>query len=550
MIKRPNIFAKIFLGVGALATIPLLLITALITTNYQNVVQQLESEIARSAAPELAAHITAEIGAVSFDVLILVSVLVLISLILVTFAALYLSREFTWPIKALLKATQLMARGELGVRLESSRSDEFGSLAAGFNRMATQLKEAQDVLEEANVVLENRVAQRTAELEFTNFKLQAAAAKMAESMRAKSEFLANVSHELLTPLHAVLGYSDLLGDGVFGKMTSRQQETIGRVQASAETLRRLINDIIDLAKIESGRMTLTVEDFSLADTIGDVTDALAPTCEKKKLLCHCEIQTELPRVRADRRKLQYVLFNLLSNAVKFTDEGEVGLAAAIDQAGQTLTIQVRDTGPGIPADKLSTIFEDFRQLDGSTTRRQGGAGIGLSLSRQLVELMGGTIEVESVVGQGTTFRVSLPLELTADPPEAKPERVAPKERPVVLAVDDDPELLELLVASLEPAGYRVIACTDGNAAISKAKEMKPYAMTLDIHMPERDGWSVLEELRGSPATAMIPVIVLSVVDDRRRGDEMGVDAYLTKPFDRDTLLAELDAIGNEPEKVQ
>jgi len=506
------------------------------------------------ATPDLAALITGTMARVSLDVFILVAVIILISLILVVFGALYLSREFSRPLNTLLEATGHLAEGDLDVRLESSRQDEFGGLALGFNRMAAQLKKARGELQEANVALENRVAQRTAELEVTNLELQASATKMQETMRVKSEFLANISHELLTPLHAMLGYAELLHEGIYGPLSEKQNDAVRRMENSAQTLRRLINDIIELARIETGRTTLTVEPFDAAEMLQDVLDSLRAVYGKKDLALRGELAPDLTEFRTDRGKVQHVLFNLLSNAMKFTEQGSVTLLVRREADGEHAVLEIRDTGPGIAAEKLETVFEEFRQLDGSTTRRAGGAGIGLPLTKQLVEILGGEISVESRVGEGTTFRVILPVALDVSAPPRRDAllpntsfRAMPAaggHSRIVLAVDDDEELLELLVAVLEPAGYEVITCLDGDAAIAKARELTPYAVTLDIRLPQRDGWSVLRELKAVPETSSIPVIVLSVIDDRALGEQLGAHGYLTKPFDRKRLLEELDAIND------
>jgi signal transduction histidine kinase/ActR/RegA family two-component response regulator len=548
LISRLSIFSKIFLAIAGLATLPLLLVTALLVSSYQEMIATLESDLLPLSSARVAAAMSQSISHVSLDVFILVGVTILVSLVLVVFAALFLSREFSRPITALAEATRQAATGDLDVRLETTRQDEFGDLAAGFNRMASQLKEARAVLEEANVALENRVAQRTAELEITNFQLQATAAKTSETMRLKSEFLANISHELLTPLHAVLGYSELLGEGIYGALNQKQRESLGKIRSSSEMLQRLINDIIDLARIEAGRMTLAVESFAGGELLQSVADSLAPLFEKKGLTLVREFALDLPPMRTDRAKVQHVLFNLLSNALKFTPTGSVTLHARADLDAARLIIEVRDTGPGISGDKVDAVFEGFRQLDGSTKRRAGGVGIGLTLTRQLVDVLGGDIFLQSSPGEGATFRVKLPLVLEGKADDLDAEigqaRQTNDQRPkIILAIDDDEDLLDLLRATLEPAGYTVEFATDAATAIAKAAEFSPFAVTLDIQLPERDGWSVLSELRARPETADIPVIVLSVVDDRAQGDRMGVHGYITKPFDREHLIAELQAIN-------
>jgi signal transduction histidine kinase/CheY-like chemotaxis protein len=538
---RVNIFAKVFLAFSLLAVAPLMIATALVVSNYNDLGTQLVAQGGDGASSQLVAQLTERAARLSRDAFTLTTLIFMISAILVLFAALLLSRSFTAPINTLLQATRLLAKGDYDVRLEVSRRDEFGALALGFNRMADQLAEAHRWLASANVELESRVAQRTAELEMANLQLQTAAAKTEEAVRLKGEFLANLSHELLTPLHAVLGYSELLVEGVYGPPAPRQATALIKIRENAQTLRRLIGDIIDLLKVETGRMALTVESFDPRETLDTLCETLEPLFAARNLQFVSEYAPRLPRLQTDRSKLQNVLYNLLSNALKFTEQGRVTLRAHFRPHEAQFVCEVSDTGPGIPPEQSATIFQDFRQVDGSTRRRAGGAGIGLALTRQLVELLGGRITVESEVGKGSVFRVIIPafLSLTGDGAPLP----AAGSRPVIISIDDDEDLLELLDATLGPAGYEVIRCTDGETGLARARELHPYAVTLDIKLPSRDGWSVLNELKSDPETADIPVIVLSVANEREKGERFGASAYLTKPFSRDQLIERLASVG-------
>ncbi len=538
MTSRLNIFAKLFLAFCALAIVPLLVTTGLLVSNYQEMTVKVQTETVANAPPGMPAYVGGRVADATREAYLLMAMILLIGVVLVVFAALVFSRLFTRPIDTLLQTTNTLAKGDFGVRLQTTRRDEFGALAAGFNRMADQLEEAQHRLEQANAALEHRVAQRTAELEMTNLQLRAATAKTEESVRLKGEFLANLSHELRTPLHVVLGYAQLLADGVYGPLAGRQTAALGKIRANAQILRRLINDIVDLLRAETGRLSLSIEEFDPRETIESIMSTLRPLFAAKGLAFAGELAPDLPPMQSDRAKLQIVLYNLLANALKFTPAGSVALRAGVGPRDGWLTFEVADTGPGIAPDQLPRLFQSFRQLDGSTTREAGGAGIGLSLTRQLVELLGGDIAVESEPGRGSVFRVALPAVVSLVP--AGRPATAPK---IVLSIDDDPDLLEVLAASLEPAGYRVVACTDGDLGLAKARELRPYAVTLDIRLPVRDGWSILEELRRDPELAGIPVIVLTVTDDRALGERYGVSGYITKPFRREQLIERLDSLN-------
>jgi signal transduction histidine kinase/ActR/RegA family two-component response regulator len=506
--------------------------------------QTVAKDVLESESIELGQHLLGHANQVHHDAFVLTGLLLLVSVILVVFAALYLSRSFSSPIKAMLTASAQMARGDLDVRLKAEQNDEFGELSEGFNNMARMLQQTQKHMEETNFHLERSVAERTAELTMANADLRASAAQILEANRLKSEFLANVSHELRTPLNAVLGYTDLLLDGIYGPLDEAKAESLRKVRRNSEALLRLINDILELSRVEAGRMAVTIETFDPADLATNSIASVRPLFDRKNLPLRAEIGRNLPRVEGDRGKVQQVLFNLLSNALKFTARGHVIVRVFPSEDRQTVYFEVTDTGEGIPEDKLHFIFDQFRQLDGSTTRRAGGTGLGLALCQRLAQLMGGAIHVRSEVGRGSSFTFSLPVTLNheqAAPPVAR--RRVTGERRVVLAIDDDEEALNLLAANLEPAGYQVVRCRDGETGLRKVREIHPFAVTLDIMMPFRDGWSVLNELKSDATTANIPVIIVSIIDDRVRGFNLGVDAYMVKPINRAALLQSLDSFG-------
>ena len=541
-----GIFTRIFLAFAGLALVPLLISAALISSVYQEMTDRLLTEIQRSSSPAVITQAMKQVSGVHQDTYLLLFFFLLISVVLVIFAALFLSRTFAGPLTSLLKATEYMAKGELDVRLKVDRDDEFGALAESFNVMARQLDEARKRLEQQNLQLEQHVAERTAELTMVNVELRESAEQVREANRLKSEFLANMSHELRTPLSAILGYTDLLLDGIYGEMEVQQHDSLKKVRSNSEALLRLINDILDLSRIEAGRMSVTIETFNPGDLVANAVASVRPLFDKKGLVLRAEVSRNLPQLEADRGKVQQVLYNLLSNALKYTGDGgaTVRVYTAMDRG--RVWFELADTGDGIEDGKLEEIFDQFRQIDGSTTRKKGGTGLGLALCKKLVNLLGGELEVESEIGKGSVFRFSIPVKAIRREDKLSEPRRSPRpgKKPVVLAIDDDEEILDLLSDSLEPAGYRVVRCRDADTGVRQVREINPYAVTLDIMMPIRDGWSVLQELKSDPETACVPVVIVSIIDDKERGFNMGVDDYMVKPINRSALIARLDSFGN------
>ena len=548
---RRSIFIKIFLAFALLSLIPLFIVTALISSSYLDMAGEIADDATQSVSPAAAYHILQQIGEVHQQAYMLMVFFLSITVILVIFAALYLTRSFANPIRALKEASANLARGDLDVRLEASRNDEFGSLAHSFNIMADQLSRARERMIEDQENLEQRIAERTAELELANVNLTTSATQIQEANRLRSEFLANISHELCTPLNAILGYTDLMLDGCYGALQDQQVEGLKKVRRNGQSLLRLIDDMLVLSKLESGRISISLEKFDPAELVLSVVEGVRSLFEKKNLRLDTEIASPLPVVETDRGKVQLVLYNLLSNALKFTQHGAVKVKLSASEDYQWVIFEVLDTGEGIAAQNLNQIFENFRQLDGSIRRRAGGTGLGLALSKKLIQLLDGTIGVQSDPGQGSTFRFSIPVELT---PAIKLEKIASSPaahltpgqgKRLILAIDDDENVLKLLADILEPAGFEVLRCTDADYGVRQAKERHPFAVTLDIMMPHRNGWSVLKELKSTPETKDIPVMVVSVIDDYAQGYRLGVDAYMTKPINRRDLLEKLNALSRD-----
>jgi PAS domain S-box-containing protein len=364
--------------------------------------------------------------------------------------------------------------------------------------------------------------------------------------RTKSEFLAKMSHELRTPLNSIIGFSQLLEEESFGPLNDRQRRYVGNVLTSGRQLLELINDILDLSKVEAGRMELSLAAVALVPLLHEAIALVEPLAVQSRLHLSLEIEEPLPAVLVDASRLRQVLYNLLGNAIKFTGPGgRVTLRAAWtrtrSRAGaRMIRITVQDSGVGIRPDDLERIFREFEQVDSDPTRNHQGTGLGLALSRRLVELHGGRIWAESEVGLGSSFHVELPVspEAGVDRTTSRSSRdqVAP-DGPLVLVVEDDPHVAELARDCLESAGYRVAHVADGDVVTQRVAELSPDAITLDVVLPGRDGLAVLRALKADPRSAAIPVLMMSIVDERVRGLALGAFDWLLKPVRREALVA-------------
>lgn len=369
------------------------------------------------------------------------------------------------------------------------------------------------------------------------------AREIEAAARLKSEFLANFSHEIRTPLNGILGYCDLLLREEGSRLTIHGRRDLNVVKANAKTLLALINDILDLSKIEAGHVEVVRETVELRPLVEECIATVREYVQGKEVELHATFAPEVFAVETDALKLRQILLNLLSNAGKFTETGEIVVDARRD--GDALVLSVEDTGAGIPPDQLRYVFDKFRQVDGSSTRKVGGTGLGLAIVRELARVLDGSVEATSTLGRGSKFTVRIghafdgrEATTVVTPRSSDRHEIAPGT--TVLVVDDDPLIHQLLKAELEREKVVVILADDGLSALRLAREHRPAAIVLDMYLPKIDGWTVLAELKSDAALSAIPVIIISVAEERARGFSLGACEYLVKPFEAQRLV---DVVG-------
>lgn len=546
------------------------------------------------------------------------------------------------PVEDLAEKAKRFAEGDMSVKVEVKTQDEIGILGKTFNYMVESVSSTNKKLEEEIKRKTELLNERTRLLTL----LEVANRELRELDRLKSTFLANMSHELRTPMNSIIGYTDLLLDGVDGPINEEQEKSLRKIAANARHLLQLINDVLDISKIESGKMKLSPKEIDIKWLIDSVIPTFEPMIKQKNLSLNIDIAENMPFLYGDEDKIKQILINLLSNAVKFTHQGEITISVRVSERGIKpgeepifAEICVKDTGIGIKEEDIGKIFDKFVQVDLTTVRQYEGTGLGLSIARGLVALHKGVIWVESKFGEGSKFCFTIPikkeiLEKPAEPilemgmaegladyfgvpvetflkqPEcagkkmrcweyvrcgqpscpaygseenrcwlilgthcaglkvaAYPEKVdfckgcelvkilitCPEEehkllesvptikdieKKTILAIDDNPEAVDIIRKYLGDE-YNVVGIYSGEEAVSKAKEVKPLAITLDIMMPKKDGWQVLRELKNTPEVQDIPVIILSIVDDKRLGFSLGAAEYIVKPVEKHILLRKL-----------
>ncbi|MEO0705295.1 MAG: response regulator [Cyanobacteria bacterium J06649_5] len=495
-----------------------------------------------------------------------------------------------------MTANQMQAFESVGINKVATRSDEPGQLARAFQSMAQEV-----TLREQN--LNRAVDQRTAQLADSAQQAQQARADAEQANQSKSQFLANVSHELRTPLNAIIGYSEMLTEELADKVDALQMSDVGRIHSAGKHLLALINDILDLSKIEAGKMDLFLERFDVKTLMTEVSETAQPLMVKNnnQLVVNCD--DTVGAMHADMTKLRQSLLNLLSNAAKFTESGMITLsvnpqavipdwkrAEGADPAGRIgvdepgITFSVKDTGIGMTPEQQEKLFQAFVQVDGSTTRNYGGTGLGLVITRDFCQMMGGDVYCQSQVGKGTTFTLWLPVEVSekpalpdeqsqlqsaqlqraqqtqnSQPVTSQQEAIdalgdisgvgAPAEavaETTILVIDDNESVRDLTSRSLMQAGYRVLTATNGVAGLRLALAEIPDAILLDVMLPEMDGWSVLRALKVDPDLAHIPVIMMTITDDKKLGYSLGAADYLLKPVSAARLVSVLQKYRSTP----
>jgi PAS domain S-box-containing protein len=380
------------------------------------------------------------------------------------------------------------------------------------------------------------------------------AKEAAESAsRVKSSFLANMSHELRTPLNAIIGYSEILLEDATDRGDKASVGDLEKIQGAGKHLLGLINDILDLSKIEAGRMDVYLEHVFLNRLIDEVKTIVEPMMKKNGNTLAMDCPQDIGSLQTDLTKLKQSIINLLSNAAKFTKDGTVTLRLAHEtrDGAPWIKFEVADSGIGMTDEQMGRLFQAFTQADSSTTRNFGGTGLGLTITRHFCAMLGGSIEVKSKPGQGSTFTILLPNRVTKAISDDEPESVRPAVMRVaeageihVLVVDDDPAVHDVLAATLGKEGYRITHANDGIEALKLMRTHAPDIVTLDVMMPKMDGWSVLGVMKSEPQLAHIPVIMLTIVDHRNLGFSLGASEYMTKPIDRNRLIALIEKFAS------
>jgi len=499
--------------------------------------------------------------------------------------------------EGLLKQSQLLT-SELQAQQEELKktNDRLEQQAASLRQSEELLRAKQDELQQTNAELEEKalllsaqnkqVEAKNREVEQAKLALEEKAEQLALTSKYKSEFLANMSHELRTPLNSLLILSKLLSENAQGNLSDKQVQAARNIHDAGVDLLALINDILDLSKIESGTVTLDIGETAFAGLKDHVDRTFAQLAQDKKIEFAVEIDPDLPRTMyTDEKRLQQILKNLLSNAFKFTEKGHVKLKVAratagwspandhLNTAGQVLAFEVEDTGIGIPEDKQRIIFEAFQQADGTTSRKYGGTGLGLSISREITRLLGGELTVRSEPGAGSTFTLYVPLNFS---PQVQPasgaglraaagtipvralspgavagepaetvtddrDEVQPGDA-VVLIVEDDPRFASILLSLVRDSGFKGVVTGEGAAAPALARRFAPEAIMLDVGLPDMDGLALLDLLKRTPETRHIPVHVISADDQRGLGLSMGAFGFTAKPVERETVVSKLEEV--------
>jgi len=491
-------------------------------------------------------YIRSDLGAVTDRLrsyaMIVVSVF-LASLLVALLTSRIFQRRISKPMTELARTARIVSRKKnYSIRAAATGShDELSTLVEAFNEMLDQIQENEAALRKAHDELEQRVEERTAQLADANKELDLRNREVQRATEMKSKFLASMSHELRTPLNAIVGFSDLLAEQTAGQLNDKQKRFVNHIKQGSAHLLQLINDILDLSKIEAGQIELHCETFQVNEALPEVLSTIRPLAMAKQITVEHKLASDLP-VFADRVRFKQILYNLLSNAVKFTPkDGRIDIDCY--EEGEAVCLSVTDSGIGIRPEDQKLVFEEFRQVDGGRASAQQGTGLGLAITKRLVEQQGGKITLESEFGKGSRFTVALPLsrETYSEPQQTSASGVgatlvsSAKSNPLILVVDDELPARELLTNYLSPA-YRVVTAESGAEATEKAKQLLPDAVILDVLMASGNGFETLVALRKEPQTANLPIIILSIIDQKEVGFALGATDYLVKPIRRPVLL--------------
>ena len=487
----------------------------------------------------------------------------LVSSVVAYWTASRLQRVITRPVLDLVETAQAVStRNDYSVRALAQGRGELGLLIRTFNHMLDQIQERDAALQRARDHLELQVDERTQdlqrqiaerklleeELREKNRELQEQSRRVQEATRLKSEFLANMSHELRTPLNAIIGFSELMHDAKVGPVSPQHKECLVDILTSSRHLLQLINDVLDLSKVEAGKMEFRPEAVDVTKVVGEVKDILRSLSARKRIVVTAQVETDLGPVVVDPGKLKQVLYNYLSNAIKFTpDGGQVTVRASAD-GPERFRLEVEDSGIGIRPEDVPRLFAEFQQLDASTGKSYPGTGLGLALTKRIVEAQGGKVGVRSMPGRGSLFFAVLPRVMSETQPAEvaeAPTRPRPG-APTILVIEDDAKERGWLVEMLSSAGYAVEVATTGRQALDRCRERGFDAITLDLLLSDMGGWDVLKGLRSSGPNEKTPAIVVTVVAEKGVAAGFAIHDYLIKPVRPEELLASLQRAGLQP----
>ncbi len=481
----------------------------------------------------------------------------LIGMLVVGLLGLFASRWLSSPLERVARTAAAVQSGDLEVRMPMTGPQEVARLAASFNSMLDDIRDHRDNLEnkvasrtkslrEAQEELTEERASLAKRVELRTRELRAANKELARTARMKDEFLAGMSHELRTPLNAVLGLTESLEEGTYGELNDQQLDSLKMIDESGRHLLALINDILDVAKVDAGEMQLDVSVVEVSGLCESALNLVRQTATKKNLKLELNIDDQITKLACDERRLKQVLVNLLSNSVKFTTKGSVTLEVAADPADHVVRFVVRDTGIGIPDHQLERLFQPFVQLDSSLSRQYEGTGLGLALVYNLTEIHGGSVAVKSQTNKGTAITIRIPWYETVecDPPrEASELPQSGAYKGTILVADDYSRELHRVVLTLQESGYEVHTAQDGAAVVAKTLEITPHAIISDAQMPGMDGIELCHHLKSDLKLKSIPLIALTGLDtpgDIRRLHEAGFSDCIPKPARKQSLLATLE----------